>query len=306
VHQLEVKRRLDGEEVGAVRILLDAATHHDGHHALGEHQWLDLVHGGRAGFAGIVATLADHPHPIGYAQVSRSASNDDSWSLELVIAPHHREDESIADELVGSALALVGGEGGGRVHLWVSKPQPWHDRVAKAHGLRHDRELYQLRRPLPTGVPYELDWRAFEPGRDEAAWLEVNNAAFANHAEQGHWTEEVLAEREALEWFDPAGFLLHEGEGGRLDGFCWTKVHPDPAEPLGEIYVIAVAPWAQGKGLGRRLALAGLDVLARRGIGAAMLYTDAANTAAVKLYVDLGFTLDHVDRAYEVEVARTS
>ena len=303
MHQLEVKRRLDGDEVGAVQALLDAATHHDGHHALGEHQWLDLVHGGRAGFAGIVATRPGHPHPIGYAQISRSGAAARNWSLELVIAPHHREDETIADELVEEALALVGSEGGGRVHLWVSIPQPWHDRVARAHGLRRNRELYQLRRALPAGHDYELDWRPFEPGRDEEAWLEVNNAAFADHAEQGHWTPEVLAEREGLDWFDASGFLLHEDETGRLDGFCWTKVHADHDPPLGEIYVIAVAPWAQGKGLGRRLALAGLDVLARRDLDVAMLYSDAANTAAVKLYVDLGFTLDHVDRAYEVDVA---
>ncbi len=302
MHHLEVKRRLDGDEIGAVQLLLDTATHHDGHHALGEHQWLDLVHGGRAGFAGIVATLPGHAHPIGYAQVSRSGGTADNWSLELVIAPHHREDETIASGLVEAALGLVQSEGGGRVHLWVSKPQPWHDRVARAHGLRRARDLYQLRRPLPTGIASDLDWRPFEPGRDEEAWLEVNNAAFADHTEQGQWSRQVLEEREALDWFDPSGFLLHEGEGGRLDGFCWTKVHADHDPPLGEIYVIAVAPWAQGKGLGRRLVLAGLDVLARRGIGTAMLYVDAANTAAVKLYVDLGFTLDHIDRAYHVDV----
>jgi len=302
VHHLEVKRRLDGEEIGALQVLLDAATRHDGHHALGEHQWLDLVNGGRAGFAGIVATLADHPHPIGYAQVSRSETKADDWSLELVIAPHHREDETIAAELVEAALGMVRSEGGGLVSLWVSKPQPWHDRVALAHGLRRGRELYQLRRPLPTGLAYELEWRPFEPGRDEQAWLEVNNAAFANHAEQGRWAPEVLAEREALDWFDPSGFLLHEDDAGRLDGFCWTKVHTDIDPLLGEIYVIAVAPWAQGKGLGRRLALAGLDVLARRGIGIGMLYVEAANTPVVKLYVGLGFTLDHIDRAYQVSL----
>ena len=302
MHQLEVKRRLDGDEIGAVQVLLDAATHHDGHHALGEHRWLDLVSGGRAGFAGIVATLPSHAHPIGYAQVSRSATRGDDWSLELVIAPHHREDESIASELVEAALGMVGSEGGGRVHLWVSKPQPWHDRVAAAHGLVRTRDLYQLRRSLPTGLAYELDWRPFEPGRDEEAWLEVNNAAFADHADQGRWEPEVLAEREALDWFDPGGFLLHEGEGGRLDGFCWTKVHSDHHPPLGEIYVIGVAPWAQGKGLGRRLALAGLDVLAQRGIRTGMLYVDAENTRAVRLYVGLGFTLDHVDRSYRVTV----
>lgn len=297
-----MKRRLDGDEVGAVQSLLDAAAHHDGHPALGEHQWLDLVHGGRAGFAGIVATQPGHPHPIGYAQISRSRTKEDDWSLELVVAPHHREDESVAAELVEEALALVRREGGGRVNLWVSKPQPWHDRVASASCLLRARDLYQLRRPLPTGLSSELAWRPFEPGRDEAAWLEVNNAAFASHAEQGHWTRAVLAEREALEWFDPSGFLLNEGEDGRLNGYCWTKVHTHHDPPLGEVYVIAVAPWAQRQGLGRSLLVAGLEVLAARGLKTGMLYVDASNTAAVKLYVDLGFVLDHIDRAYTADV----
>jgi ribosomal protein S18 acetylase RimI-like enzyme len=29
-----------------------------------------------------------------------------------------------------------------------------------------------------------------------------------------------------------------------------------------------------------------------------MLYVDATNAPAIKLYVDLGFTINHIDRAY--------
>jgi mycothiol synthase len=300
--QVEVRRHLDDRDIAAVQGLLDRASAHDGHQALGEHQWLDLVQGGREGFAGVLACEPGHDHPLGYAQVSRSEQRPRDWALEVVVAPHHREDTVIGDQLIGAALDVVAEEGGGHVHLWVPKPQPWHDRVTAAHGLRRGRELFQMRCTLPTGLPYELEWRPFAPGRDEDAWLEVNNGAFGSHPEQGGWTRELLEERKGLPWFDASGFLLHDGADGRVDGFCWTKVHAEHDPPLGEIYVIAVAPWAQGQGLGRRLVLAGLDHLAQQGLEHGMLYVDGANRAAVKLYFDVGFHLDHVDRAYTADV----
>jgi mycothiol synthase len=134
------------------------------------------------------------------------------------------------------------------------------------------------------------------PGRDEAAWLDVNNRAFATHPEQADWDLETLVAREKTPWFDPEGFVLCEAEG-RLAGSNWTKVHADRSPALGEIYVISVDPDFQSLGLGRVLAIAGLDWLAQR-VEVGMLYVDESNKGAVELYRKLGFSLDHVDRCF--------
>lgn len=300
-----MRRALDADDIAAVQRLLDLAAQADGHKPLGEHQWLDLVQGGRQGFVGLIALEPGHDHPVGYAQVTRGPT---SWALEYVVDPHHRvPGNTIGTDVVRSALTIVASEGGGHVHVWVNNPRPENDQIATSNGLRRGRDLYHMGRNLPIGEAATLATRPFRPGVDEAAWLAVNNRAFDWHPEQGGWDEPTLKAREAEPWFDPAGFLLHEEKEShgdtRLAGFCWTRVHEEDHPPVGEIYVIAVDPDFQGRSLGRKLVVAGLDYLWSKGLEHAMLYVDAANRTAVKLYVDLGFDVDHIDRAYVGDVA---
>lgn len=282
-------------DVATVSELLADAERADGHRPLSDHLWLDLVHGGRPGFAGLVAWEPGHEHPVAYAQLSRG---NDSWALELVVHPHHRYDMHVlGPDILGAALDVVREEGGGHVHWWVFEPSSVHADLARTVGLTPGRRLFQMRRDLPAGLPVDIVTRPFEPGRDEAAWLMVNNQAFAGHPEQGGWTLDTLLRREDEPWFDPTGFLLHE-VNGRLAGFCWTKLHRDTDPPLGEIYVIAVDPDFHGRGLGRQLTLAGLDSIAHRGVDVGMLYVDGDNLAALTLYRDLGFTTHRTDQAF--------
>ena len=158
--------------------------------------------------------------------------------------------------------------------------------------------------PLPDDVvaaTRHLPTRPFVVGRDEEAWVETNNRAFAGHPEQGGWTVAELRERMAADWVDLDDFLVADDpDGPGLIGACWTKVHRDRTPVLGEIYVIDVDPRHHGQGWGRSLTVAGLVHLAGRGITVGMLYTDASNVAAVGLYRSLGFTVDHIDRSYRL------
>jgi mycothiol synthase len=247
---------------------------------------------------GILAV--DAGRPVAYAHLAHHHHRE--WSLSLVTPAPGAADRH---PLVHHALELVGQEGGGHVTLWCHGATPDDMALATAVGFVPERELRQLRVTLPLVDPAlwppGVTVRAFRPGKDEPAWVEVNNRAFAGHPEQGNWTRETVERR----WVEPEGLLLAFDADG-LAGSCWTKVHPPrpPHEPdaLGEIYVIGADPARQGTGLGRALTAGGLASLAARGITIGMLYVDAANEAAVGLYGALGFTTHRVDRAFGAEV----
>jgi mycothiol synthase len=292
LHTVGTRTGLSGEEAGTIRELLNRVAAVDGPVDLDEDLLGTLVDGGRPGAAAIVAL--EGPALAAYGQVQQAGGG---WQAQVAVDPAARP--SAVGEAVGAALRdHVAAAGGGPLQLWLASPRPAEERLAAAAGLVATRTLYQVRRPLPveaaTAGPELLPTRAFRPGVDEEEWVAVNNRAFAWHPEQGGWTVADVRAREAEPWFDPEGFRLHE-EGGRLAGFCWTKVHDETVPAQGEIYVIAVDPEAGGRGLGRGLVLAGLDHLARQGLTVGMLYVDAGNVGAVKLYADLGFEVHHVN-----------
>lgn len=303
---LDIKRQMQADDIAVVRDLLRDAEHADGHRPLSDHLWLDLVDGGRSGFAGLVAWEPGHDHPVAYAQISRG---HDSYSLELVVHPHHRyEMHLLGPEMLQAAIAEVAGNGGGHVHWWVFEPTITHRQVAAEVGLQPGRMLHQMRRSLPLSradAALALSVRSFRPGQDEQAWLALNNRAFAHHPEQGGWDLATLSSRMAQPWFDPEGFIVHDIDG-RMAGFCWTKVDRDIDPNLGEIYVIAVDPDFHGRGLGKSMVVSGLINMSEHGITTAMLYVDASNDAAMTMYESLGFRVHRTDQAFVGDVPGTT
>jgi mycothiol synthase len=240
---------------------------------------------------------------VGYAQLDRSDPAD--VVAELVVHPAHRC-TGIGSGLVGALLARTPS-----LRTWAHGGHPGAAALAARFGFTDDRELWRMRRslrePLATPVlPAGVRLRSFVVGADEAELLRVNNAAFAWHPEQGGWTLADVRLREAEPWFDAAGVFLavDEVDPAHVLGFHWTKVHPagaggaDPDAPIGEVYVLAVDPAARGRRLGPALTLAGLAYLRGRSLGAVMLYVEADNAAAVRVYRDIGFSPWGVDVSY--------
>ena len=294
-----INHRLDAASALNVQRLLDDAARADGFFGLSDQLAADLdeLLAG-ATQRSVAAQLGDASD--GVVGIAIASCRDDGWTMQVVTAPRHR-DGTASRTLASSLLATIAADGGGRVDWWVYAPSAVDDAIAGDAGLQADRELWQMRRPLPADRRSGVATRSFRPGRDEEAWLVVNNRAFAGHHEQHGWTVETLHQRMRQPWFDADDLRLHERDG-RLAAFCWTKRHD---EALYEIYVIGVDPDYQGLGLGSQLTLAGLDHMVARGASEALLYVAAENTAATAMYERLGFVTRRIDRAYVGEVAPT-
>ncbi len=213
--------------------------------------------------------------------------------LSLVVRPSARR-RGTGTRLLDQALAELP-DPTAPLRAWSHTDHPAAARLAAERDFARVRELWVMRRPSsqpvgPVEVPDGVTVRRFRPG-DEPELLRVNAGAFAGHPEQGKMTADDLAERMAEPWFDPAGLIV-ASRGRELLGFHWTKQH---SPELGEVYVVGIDPAAQGTGLGRALTRAGLKHLADRGTHEVLLYVEADNERAVRLYTRDGFTHDPQD-----------
>ncbi|MHA6792243.1 mycothiol synthase [Pseudonocardia bannensis] len=299
--ELSLRRELDEAQIGAVSALAAATAEADGTAPLSEQFLLNLRRGGSDR---VLHVLAPDPDGglAGYAQVE-VLGGDTGAVAELVVHPGHRR-AGLGGALVRPLLEQAAAAGA-RLNVWSHGDHPGAARLAGRLGFSRVRELWQMRRnltdPLPAAeFPADVRVRPFVVGADEDAFLRVNNAAFDWHPEQGGWGLDQVREREAEPWFDAAGFLLAVDPDDRLLGYHWTKVHPATATegPIGEVYVLGVDPGAQGRRLGAALTLAGLHHLRAAGLTEVLLYVEADNHAAVRVYQKLGFSRFATDVSY--------
>ncbi len=302
--ELRWRGALSGADIADVQALVAAATEVDGTAPLSEHVLLHLRHGGDAEAAHLLARDGDEL--VGFAHLDLTDPVA-GGAGELVVHPEHRR-AGLGSRIVQELLDRAGRSevAAGRLRLWAHGEHPGAVALATTLGFTQARVLWQMRRSLlaPLAEPHlpeGVHLRPFVVGADEREFLRVNNAAFDWHPEQGGWDLDQVKLREAEPWFDPNGFLLAVDADDRLLGFHWTKVHGDGGhshEPIGEVYVLGVDPSARGMHLGAALTLAGLRHLRDRGLRQVMLYVEADNDAAVRVYRDLGFTRWDTDVSY--------
>lgn len=267
---------------GALRRLVAEITEHDGISPINESASLGIDGLRDADFF----FMGRRSDPHGFVVCDERES-----TLQVGVHPQHRR-EGHATELLTEALRSYP-----TFSVWAFGTLPGAPELARRVGLAPIRELLRMERDLP--VPGDDAAAGYEIGpfmtADREKVVAVNAAAFAHHPEQGRLTVAEFDQLTAQDWFDPDGLFVAHAADGEVAGFHWTKRH---GGGLGEVYVLAVAPGHEGKGLGRALLSRGLRHLAAVGDTRVQLYVEAAEQRVVRLYRNAGFEIARTDTAY--------
>ena len=184
----------------------DEVERHHGHRILSDQLRLDVLD-----------ETSSHPPVVAMAEVdsvlaavSIASRTNEGWTLEVVCQHDHAlrpgaRHHSACGERRYRPLAE---ENPVRITWWARAHDPWVEHIASALGFVEYRRLHQMRISLTTENAARFhdgaaETRGFIVGSDEHEWLSVNNAAFADHEEQGGWTHEQLERRG-----ERRGFLL--------------------------------------------------------------------------------------------------
>lgn len=252
---------------------------------------------------GLSDARLEHRHLLAFQGDQLTAvAGIDGETAELVVHPDHRRG-GVGTALYQHLSKLVTG-----LQVWAHGDLAGAKALAARQDLQVTRELLVMaitgqalenaERFAPPAGYEALDLAASREkiGADQVdqSWLAANNDAFSWHPEQGGWDANRLARAQEVDWFSDRDVLFlwdRQTDTPQLAGFHWTKWHTEETPAFGEVYVVGLSADYRGRGLGAPILLLGLDHLRDKGADKIILYVEADNAAAVKVYQNSGFVV---------------
>jgi mycothiol synthase len=214
--------------------------------------------------------------------------------LECWVHPEHRR-RGLATKLLSYAKERARELGAKAAHVNIREDNIVAIRVLNKLGFSLVRRFLEL--GLDIANVGELDMAQEAPSYhyiqhgEEEKLTQLQNRAFA-----GTWgynpntVEEINFRVNSSNCSREDIVLIYEGD--KAIGYCWTGISYEEGIPSirkGRILMLGVAPDYRGKGIGKKLVLAGLARLKSQGLQVAELTVDSENKAAYALYQSLGF-----------------
>lgn len=208
---------------------------------------------------------------------------------EIFVLPAKRC-QGIGSELLSRAVARSRELGAVSAHAVVQAEHIAAGEFLCKRGFRKVRSYLDLEKNLTnyepeTAIRADYSFSAFKPGEEDKL-AELQNTIFATS-----WgycpnsAEEIAFYLRATDCrLEDIQLLIYLGKAA---GYLWPQVKPDQ----GRIHMCGVLAEFRGKGIGRLLLLNALGNFSKADLQNVSLTVDEQNTAAVKLYTELGFVL---------------
>jgi len=229
---------------------------------------------------------------IGYTDITPEL-NIRRVVLSCFISPDHRR-HGLASKLLDHAAHRARELGVKVAHVNISQDNAVARIVLPRLGFRFVRRFFQLRLDISKVRWQDIDQAGLElchlQRGDEDKLTRIQNRAFA-----GTWGYNLNTMEEIIYWTNLSGsspedvILMRDGD--KVVGYCWTGIAHGAGsdERTGRVFMLGVDPDYRGRGVGKRVLLAGLSYLKSRGFQVVELTVDSRNKIACSLYRSVGF-----------------
>jgi mycothiol synthase len=215
--------------------------------------------------------------------------------LHCWVKPDHRR-KGVARELVNRVIERAEELNAQAVHVDISSNNSIARNELPKLGFKYVRRYLELFLEIKKIPDEDMEnankgCRQMLPGEEEKL-ADIQNKAFANHWGYHPNTPETITHDISLSHRSPQDIVV-TCEEDSIHGYCWTEIIDigvdSGKEKHGIIYMIGTDPEYRGKGLGKKVLLAGLSHLKSRGIKTVSLSVDSENRIAYELYRSMGF-----------------
>ncbi|MFC2072584.1 GNAT family N-acetyltransferase [Chloroflexota bacterium] len=229
--------------------------------------------------------------------------------LDCRVHPEHRR-RGLATKLFGYAIRRAKELGAKVAHVNIVRDNVAAKSVLSGLGFEYVRRFFELRLDMAKVRWQDIDQAALGCRHlqcgEEDKLTEIQNRSFA-----GTWGYNPNTVEEITYYTNLSNCSLEDVvltcDGDKVIGYCWMEI-PDEGEATigerkGRVLMLGADPDYWGRGVGKRVLLAGLAHLKSKGLWVTELTVDSENETADALYRSVGFEVRTTTLWYEKDIS---